>query len=826
MKNIFKPFLIVLIVLIAIPSVAQKFKKALKNPTAQKFKKVLEIPAELAPPQVQDLKEGIPVNYKSPYRKEGVPWIVYSDRVDNTTENGKVLNFMDSFYVVDETATKVYIVKAVVDGLKIKSINEDVGWIKKTNLLLWSEGLIDIATKINLKGFLLNKKESIPCILTKECESDRVKIFNSPDTDVAKEITKNRIYDFFFIFKTEDVGEIEEMYLLSKNVNISPDTREDVIGWVKSDRITNWNTRIALEPNFDEKAFTERKQNTGSIGVKLFDQPEYAIEYANGNNDVKPLWSNDPVSLPTDKMAAEDPYRFKGGVIRFPNLNKNEESNYYKTAVVGSIKAVHYSEIVGEINEEDYAELSVDINKAIEGKNITNILFVVDATKGMQPYIKSISNTIYDLKDMIEAKSKQVKFGAAIYEDANAQKFEYVEMTDDEDKVIDFLRAIESKVTEASSFNSLFFGLNQALIKSNLRKNHTNIVIVVGDTGDDYYIKGETGNTAPETIEKQLDDWEAHIIALNCNVTGAEAGKAFTDQMTTMIKETATLSYNIYSKLRHIKNYEGFIPGNPEFNNNTNELKNGSIYGACKTVNTPNDLENEIISGIKKSIKRDGEVGEWLTEIFENGNSFDSKGAPGSLGPAIIDLLGNLKDKLSEEDLENLSYEKYQFYLEAYAPIKINAAVDECFSDVLFMPRKDLDDLVGKLDNLARSASYNPRQKRQAVIDTWYELLKIYTGETNIERLDDLTIEKLNAMMQGVEKEGIKFNTKKPLGKRSIRDLRNKRVVTDEEINDYIREITRNYRKLEDILRQGRAYEFSYSSNGNTYYWIPSDYLP
>jgi len=207
MKNILKGCLLMVILFIAYPSLAQK-----------NFKNVLQIPAEMVPPEEQDMQMQVYNRSITKYRREDVPWIVYSDRANNKTENGKTLDFMDSFYAVDETDTKIYIVKAVVDGLKIKTITEDVGWIDKKNMLLWSDGLVDITTKINLKGFLLNKKESIADIITKKRESDRVRIFNSPDTDVAEEVSKNRIYDFFFIFKKEQIGEIGEMYLLSKNV--------------------------------------------------------------------------------------------------------------------------------------------------------------------------------------------------------------------------------------------------------------------------------------------------------------------------------------------------------------------------------------------------------------------------------------------------------------------------------------------------------------------------------------------------------------------------------------------------------------------------------
>lgn len=795
---------------------------------AQKYRKVLQTPAIMETPLDQP-NENFYVLAATKYRLEYNPWVVFSDRADNTTRDGKVLDFMDDFYVVDETDTDVYLVKAVIDGLKIKSITEDVGWIEKDKLLLWNHSLIDPGTKINRKGFLLNKRASIGRILKDEDDKDRVRIFDRPNADKSNEIDKNRIYEFFFVFK-KDKNVTPEMYLLSKNVSISTTTKDDIIGWVKADRINEWNTRIALEPNFSPVAFTERKLDINNKSVRLYPIADVAKAYANGQgiNASEIIWENDPVKLPREKLADKDSLRFKGGVIRFPMLRKDKDNNLYQTAIVGEVTLSSLGRQVGEFSEIEYSVLTKEVDRLNAAKNNVNVLFVVDGTKGMQDYINNISSTVLDLTDIAKRKNKSIKFGAAIYGDQSTMRFEYQPMNSDYNTIIDFVKkAKTSPGIDSNPYESLYFGLSQALKKANLKKDHNNIVVVIGDTGDDYYFKGKQNDpnaVKPQDVEAELNNWGAHIIAMNCQITRGDAGKAFKDQLQEMIIETSKLSYNKYKGIGSICKLE---IRNPLFENNT--LKSGSIYGSFNEVNNPSNFSDALTAEIKKAIEYTEDVTRISKEIFEDGGSYgknQNKDTAGPFGPAIADILAGVQGEFTFDDLVKLSNEKFQFYLEAYSPIKIDNSANECFSYVLFLPESDLKELRDRLESLAISANGTPDQKRKALIQTWYELLRIYTGEKNLERLAGYSIEKLNGMMQGVEKEGITFNTRKKLAKVKLGDLKRKRVVSDQQIDEYINQVTKNYRQLDDILKQGKNYEFSYASNDITYFWLPIDYLP
>lgn len=791
----------------------------------KKYKKVLQMPAVMESPLDQPNENYYPLA-ATKILLEDYPWMVFSDRADNLTRNGKVLDFMDDFYVVDQTDTDAYLVKAVLDGLKIRFIEEDVGWIEKNKLLLWNHSLIDVGTKINRKGFLLNKRSSIRRILENEDDKDRVRIFDRPNANKDNEINKNRIYEFFFVFK-KDKTVTPEMYLLSKNVSISNNTKDDIIGWVKADRINEWNTRIALEPNFAPLAYTERKLDIENKGIKLYTIADVAKAYGagKGSNTSEIIWRNDPVNLSREKLANEDSLRFKGGVIRFPMLQKDKDNNLFRTAVVGEVTLASLGEKVGEFSEIKFSTITKEVDRLNAAKNNINVLFVIDGTSGMQDYINNISSTVLDLTDIAKRENKSIKFGAAIYGSRSTIRFDYQPMNSDYNTIIDFVKSAKTSVGfDSNPYVSLYYGLSQALKKANLKKDQNNVVVVIGDTGDDYYSINDPSAVKPQDVERELEKWGAHIIGINCQINKGGAGKAFKDQLIAMITETAKLSYNKYKGVGSITKLD---ISNPLFVNNT--LKGGSIYGAFAVVESPSGFSDILTGEIIKTMEYTEEVTRIVKEIFNNGGSYgknQNKDTAGPFGPAISEILTTVKGELTFNDLVKLSNEKYQFYLEAYSPIKIDNTANECFSYVLFLPENDLKELRDRLGSLAISANGTPDQKRKSLIATWKELLRIYTGEKSFERLESYSIEKLNSMMQGVEKEGITFNTRKKLGNVKLGDLKRKRVVSNEQIDEYIKEVTKNYRQLDEILKDGKNYEFSYSSNDITYYWLPIDFLP
>jgi len=107
---------------------------------------------------------------------------------------------------------------------------------------------------------------------------------------------------------------------------------ESIVGWVRKSRFIEWNTRIALEPNFSKEAFNERKFNQ-NLSVIAFGKKASVENYANNGsiNEEDIYWNIDPILLNSTNLGDTNPRRFKGKVFRFPLLSQS--SNYYKSSL-------------------------------------------------------------------------------------------------------------------------------------------------------------------------------------------------------------------------------------------------------------------------------------------------------------------------------------------------------------------------------------------------------------------------------------------------------------------------------------------------------------
>jgi len=808
MKNL---FLIILTVFIVGATV--------KPGTAQGKKTALEVPSIFFPPKddprVKNLEEFNTQKVPNTVQRiDGIAWSVFSDRVGNVTDKGIELDFKDQFYVIEENENKIHIIQGSKNHrnqLRI-TVDRDFGWIEKGKMLLWNRALIHPISKINRKGFLLNKRESLDDIRNGEADKVLVNVMNTPaPVDKEKDIIAQKpIYEFVFILKkVQRATENDSLYLISKNIRINSFTsNDDIIGWVDSDRITDWNTRLALEPNFETAAYEEREANPEKQ-VKLFDEVESAIAYSKGKkiSNEAVLWDHDPVSLSTDKVAESDPKRFPGNVIRFPLLSKDKDEGYYKTAVVSEITLAKLSNMsLDKIDIIDAAPFLDDIDRYIDAKRNVNIVYLIENSNNTKEYIDLISKSMLDISRNRLMRGKTIQYGAAFYGATN--DFDYEPLSTSFENVIDF---IKSKSTISSYQRALYDGLSQTLKKVGLKKNDNNIIVLIGSDGNN----GQLASSSKD-VERTLNKWSANLIALNCGTSSAAT--SFKQQLKIMLIETAKISSNkcriSWASLKH---------KDPDLVNNN--LLNADFYGSYNEITNSNEMSEILGPEILRSVKFINNITGMLNKIFNEGKAVPED--MGEIDAAINRIVCEVanKNNLSQQDVKKLAYEKYELYLDAKTPIKVQSAKYNCFSNVLFLPKQDLVDLRDKLRSLVYSENSTPNKKRSDLRKAWIELLGIYTGETDPDNLSRYTIDDWIKIYTGLEGEDVNIGKESVLQGKSLDDIDDKDEVPTSDINAYIAQVARNYILLDNILKENR-YDYSYTSNGNTYYWIPVEYLP
>ena len=310
---------------------------------AQKFKRVLGRPVAFAAP----LNNSTYYLSSTKDRESSIPWVVICDRSNpdrtktyaepsESSHTVKTLKFKDWFYVLEENGDWIRIGKATMkSGVRIASNFKDFGWIKKENMLLWTTGFLNSRTQISQKAFLKADKNF----------NQIIKFYKGPYT--GELIEKKSIYDFYFILKSEN-----DRYLLAKRFRLSPRLSADwdfnLLGWVAGHRVIEWDTQICLEPNFEQKAFDERKQNK-SFRLIGFTSEMAAKSYAfNGVVDSSSIaWDLDKI-----KFLEKSNLRYPGNSFRllfignsnsnFKTLMGNSSTGFKEIYIPKKIKGAKY----------------------------------------------------------------------------------------------------------------------------------------------------------------------------------------------------------------------------------------------------------------------------------------------------------------------------------------------------------------------------------------------------------------------------------------------------------------------------------------------------
>ncbi len=791
------------------------------------------------------------VNSRDRQSKE-IAWIVISDRDDNPTYEKPDLNssvvenipFKDYFYVVDEKDEWIHIVKARTSGLKITKLTKDYGWVPKDKMLLWTAGMVDHNTKIHKKAFLLNKVQDIERIL-REDSKDFAQIYSGPKTNKIAE--KKTIYEFYFVYKREN-----NRYLLGKESIISSSRIESVlIGWVDRVKAADWNTRIALEPNFDVAAFEERKANS-DLRVIGFTDLGGANGYAQIGKivDEKKAWDNDPIKIEKNKLANSDPKRFKGSVVRFPMLQNYPDA--YMSGAIGEIQTKSMQDVVkskiSKISEINYSAMSEGVKQGSAVRDNYNIFFVIEGTRQLGKYKQAVLNVMDNLEREF-SDEVNIRYGASVFRDIPEEQadklFEMQPLVNDKKKVIDFINQAQfDQWYDNDDWTALYYAMNETLVKGGFADDNTNIIFLIGNNADYKFDRvrknlveenGDKTYVSPELILDNLATLNAHLISIQCVNSGSRASNRYPMMSASFIVEASKKQHVAYSGITE------YFPGTTVVNPSMGDMDEGKIV---KMTGGPNvgrilkpvrnseisqtELQDFMVESINEVKEQVEKTQAEMKKIME-GEAVDLEQSSGAWEPAIAREVYRLIQKrqkdqsFTDDDLKKIIDEKYHLYREVYLAKKIKGAKYPTMSYVLFMPREDLRDYIRVLKQLAIANDGTPDKKRETLFLTFTELLKQFTGNSEMSRRDieKTSADELRAIMQGIKDEGLQIGDSMDF---KIGSILSPKQMDEDQLDKIIDNILKKLDGLEGIYKLGDRYDFSYTTPDNTYFWVPVEY--
>lgn len=819
-------------------------------------KGVLGIPNEFKQPRDLSFNNRDYLDYleRTENKDKKIPWVVISDRDNNPLHISPggaqvgVIGFKELFYVKEERDGWIELYKGNVEGLSTLD-GKSIGWVPKTNMLLWTTGLVNDTTKIHKKAFILNKALNIKEVLQKsENEIELANIYSSPNK--ASRLKQIPLHDIYFVMK---IDPDYKTILLCTNYEVSHSTaQDDIIGWVDSGEAEFWNTRVCLEPNFRPEAYAERRDNL-KLQVKGFKDIESALLYSAGEfHDRNIYWSGDPVIMDKKYLAQSNPARFKGNIVRFPMLDYKSTNNasVYVSGVIGQTyydgKGVQ--QFAGNAKSDiEYGEITNFIQGLQSRAEKVNLFFIIEATRltsQFQPAIvEAISKVVKDLK------GTDTRFGAILYRDIfDKPNLDPLKLTSDGNKVISFVKDKKFVSIDTDPYTTLYSAVNECIRFGGFNKNEAqNIIVIIGGNGDyrrdeaRYALASQKKDATLFTNEKlvslyeELSEFKAQIIGIQIMREKKVQSRAFNEQVHGLIEESAKFAYN---KLQHDGNIMLFeqaladlntpIIPDPEYDISYVAVSGGRILSSLSMppvdrAFTAMEISDAIVREVNRSKDRERTIASTLYQVYGEGRSVDdvvdeAEVDAGNLDAALLYVLNELVSKVDPSRLaDGMQKGRLRLFTEAYFPATVKGASFPPFSYVLFMPYTDLVFYQQDIERFVNNVPSSMPEKREMLASVHKQLLKELLGE-DID-FSKYTRSGLLKLMQGIKIEGFELPTELDV---RITDIEKPSKVSDAQIEELLARYAKVNRILKNALGENVDFEFAYRSKSKkTYFWIP-----
>lgn len=178
------------------------------------------------------------------------------------------------------------------------------------------------------------------------------------------------------------------------------------------------------------------------------------------------------------------------------------------------------------VDQAQRAELQQKLSNLAENMGHINIMFLVDATKGMETHLPAVAQAAQQVEQQYPAQVM-----AACYRDAAEGAWLYMTNTMVGDEPSSWIQSLDTRAKfDKDEPEALFYGLKRALQSEELQPSETNILILVGDAGD--HAQEALTDVPPTDIVQLLEAKNCHFAAYQVrNPTSNSTYAKFATQM-------------------------------------------------------------------------------------------------------------------------------------------------------------------------------------------------------------------------------------------------------------------------------------------------------
>lgn len=773
-------------------------------------------------------------------------WIVFSDREANTTyqnPGGKVklkeAGFLEPFLVIKEKGEYLCLVKydpeiidpsLLVNKIKNRSKVQYYGWVHKSKLILSRQSVTDIGTGFKDKAISIISDTTAVFQSKTFIKSDSIVIYR--DEALTKEQGKLPFYEMLYILKT---SKDNKKALISRKPLLSPDgVQSEVLGWVHASFVKNIGQRLHVDASTIPSSYYTFFSSKSAYNDTLYVDKGYFDESFSFSNRKNTGIKHAPVLF--YKNTSNDGVSFRTGLP----MNVADPSSYYVLNVDGNKVGYH-----------KYREWEKSLRKL-------NLIFVFEGKKAVMESYPKIVNVIQNLQPKFEDENDifSYKFGAVFAYQGNSVQAQTktIGFTDSFSDMMEQLDVeTENMVRQRPlPLKDTWSGLRKAvdMLKNSASKDETNILVVLGESGNSERIDSVLVNRIAET---------------NCRVLGFQlhgeennTGNNFVLQISDLI--------TYYSDKQSVKKREKIVfpdqvkPYNRfrESSKNVysldypnNSMSQGWVLFPEKSVDLP---LNSLALGIDTLIFEVKSDNDMLVNSLEK--AFNST-AKYRMEYSPLWLRYNRTDK-SELPVKhpNIDADFPMWYMPTQPLLFTNADKDDLRYNLLLSERELRDLMTFLRDISANEVDYKYKGKKEKPKKICNcpddELIEdeIYFNQ-DMPALEYMNTNKIRAALQKIYLEGLsycrlcKHSTKDmkrmsiaeahriitgsptqnlTLRQCSVDDIKKKKVLTDRELDELITYFKAKKETLERLLTTKQIQKFD--SNGETYYWINQSLLP
>lgn len=722
-------------------------------------------------------------------------WVVYSDRDDNTTYTapGGTAKFsslsMGQKLRIAEIKDRYALVytepQEDIAYPMISQFAECKGWIPMKNLLIWhscpatSEGIYN---------------KALLCVNLDQQGGDLGKLYRNPKNKNKFESLKTDM-NFYFVMKREG-----NLALLALAHTMDGRSDKVLVGWVAEQSYVAWNQRSCIEPTWDHKDveyFADENVKGSIYETQTLDNCVTMIDFKRKQ------------SQKYDKHM----YRMHPDALRFPLLDGGTE-DLYNCSTFGAPGGATLEMNNDPQEFEGGTLLGYTENEMKEMTNI-NIALVIDGTSSMEKFYPAVRDAIKEGVKFFNDKYK-VKVAAVIYRDYGDGEYctETVPLTNPNNPNFEsFLNSggkygIKSARSDRTLEEAMYEGINTALDKVGFKPDQSNMILVVGDCGNDR-----------EDLKIKREDLVDKLVAKNVSIMGfqvrngaEDAFSLFNSQLCYLMKASLEEKYQKLSETMKVQIVET-KDGYKLVNDKKSTLYVGSHYFPLAgqgdmPVNRLSTLMQEAIMYCSESVQYQIDLIQMA--VSSGFNSSD-------IGSGMMDIEEEfIRQRIGDDAYERIKQTRSLVAFKGYSR-KTHKSGRNYYKPVVFISSDELNALIERLAPV-NDAAVVQTNNREPYVKAMKALIQAMIPDITDENMNKMGYKEVMALVSGLNEAA------GALKGYSIAEIASPQAVSHTAYASLVSDFKRKFQMLQRLKAQ--PYNYTRTFNGLKYYWLPVEDLP